>query len=234
VTDGGPAATEDALADPAVRARVALDIDRYWRFLAAGSWDRARPLNSREHPELNGIPISEIAASRGVPPVDVFLDLIRDAGAGMTDLWMLGDLFREQHMVDMVTHPLFLLGADTMSSTMAGPMWERMRHNPISFAAHLWFLRRYALELRVLTVEAVVHKMTGLVAARYRLPGRGVLAPGAAADIAVIDLARLDPTDAASGGPTGVEHVVVNGTLVIAAGVHTGARPGRHLAAAAA
>jgi len=227
----GPTRIAAVLENPDVRARVEQDIDRYWRFLAKGAWHRARPLNSREHPELNGISFAAIADDLGSAPIDVFLDLLRNAGEGMTDLWMLGDLFHEQHMVEMVSHPLFLLGADTMSSTMSGPMWNRMHHNPISFGAHVQFIKRYGLELRALPVEEVIRKMTGMVAQRFGLSDRGVLTRSAAADIVVLDLSRLDNEFAARGAATGVEHVFVNGVQVIDRGRHTGARPGRQLAA---
>jgi N-acyl-D-amino-acid deacylase len=70
-------------------------------------------------------------------------------------------------------------------------------------------------------------------AAHFGLRNRGLVRPGLAADLVVIDLDRLedgstlaDPLNYVSG----VDHVIVNGTPVVADGEHTGARPGRHLA----
>jgi N-acyl-D-amino-acid deacylase len=61
---------------------------------------------------------------------------------------------------------------------------------------------------------------------------RGVLRPGAVADIAVIDPATVtdrstydDPWQLS----TGVQHVLVAGERVLADGILTGARPGRVL-----
>jgi len=70
-------------------------------------------------------------------------------------------------------------------------------------------------------------------AAHFGLRDRGFVRAGYAADVVVIDLERLedgstlaDPLNYVQG----VDHVVVNGTPVVADGEHTGARPGRHLA----
>jgi len=225
----GPQRIAERLANPTVRAEVRADVDRYWRFLYRGEWARARPLNSREFPELNGLTFAEIATRRDCEPWDAYLDLLQAAGADMGDLWMLGDLFREEHLVEMIKHPLFLLGVDTMSSQMAGPMAQLMRHNPISFGGHLHYLRRYGLELRVMPLERLIHKMTLMAATRYGLSNRGVLLPGTAADVVILDLGVVAEGDTAQPGRTGVEHVFVNGTHVVDNGRHTGARPGRHL-----
>jgi N-acyl-D-aspartate/D-glutamate deacylase len=74
--------------------------------------------------------------------------------------------------------------------------------------------------------------MTGVAARALGLRDRGLLRPGAWADVAVFDPARItdrstyaDPHRYA----TGVSTVVVNGELVIDGGDHIGALPGRVL-----
>jgi N-acyl-D-amino-acid deacylase len=66
----------------------------------------------------------------------------------------------------------------------------------------------------------------------FGLRDRGRLAPGAAADVVLLDLDRLedgstlrDPVNYVRG----VDLVLVNGTPVVDDGEHTGALPGRHL-----
>jgi N-acyl-D-amino-acid deacylase len=70
----------------------------------------------------------------------------------------------------------------------------------------------------------MVHKMTGLPAQTLRLPDRGVLAPGRAADVVVFDPERytdvatyLEPQRYAAG----VEHLLVNGQLALERGTQT-------------
>jgi N-acyl-D-amino-acid deacylase len=77
-----------------------------------------------------------------------------------------------------------------------------------------------------------VHKLTGQPAARLGVTGRGVVAPGAFADVAVFDPARFaergttfEPNQLADG----VVHVVVNGVPTLRDGRETGDRGGRVL-----
>ena len=84
----------------------------------------------------------------------------------------------------------------------------------------------------LLSLEAAVWKMTGGPAARLGLTDRGVIRDGAAADLVVFDQAkvRANATYAEPRQfPDGIEHVIVNGKLVIDGGRHTGALPGRAL-----
>ena len=94
------------------------------------------------------------------------------------------------------------------------------------------YLSRYVKERKVLSLEEAIYKATRLPAERYGLEGRGIVRPGAYADLVVLDLEKLeggfDPSEPRR-YPTGIEYVVVNGTIVVERGRHTGARPGRVL-----
>ena len=74
--------------------------------------------------------------------------------------------------------------------------------------------------------------MTGMPAARLGLRDRGVISAGARADLAVFSPERVADT-ATYEDPhryaDGIEHVIVNGRLVIRSGEHTGNLPGRVL-----
>ena len=228
IYDSGTAAAAERLGDPATRRRVLGDVDRYWRFLYRGDWHRARLLSSPQHPEFNGLTFAEIGEAKGQDPWDVYLDILEDAGPQLDAVWMVGDLFTEDHLVDMVQHPLFLLGADTMSARSDGPM-GRSFANPISYGGHVHFLLRYGLQLGVLPFEDLVWKMTGLPAERFGLTDRGRISPGAWADVVVVDPPNLVERLAPPAYASGIDYVFVNGVLVVDRGAHTGLRPGRHL-----
>jgi N-acyl-D-aspartate/D-glutamate deacylase len=92
-------------------------------------------------------------------------------------------------------------------------------------------------ERHLLTLEQAVHRMTGMVAAKLGLRDRGVLAPGAMADLVVFDPARVhdratyaDPRRS----PEGIAHVLVNGVRAVRDGKPTGARSGAVLSKPAA
>ena len=81
--------------------------------------------------------------------------------------------------------------------------------------------------------EAVTHLATH-AARRFRLTDRGLIRPGFAADLAVLDPATVTDRSTYAAGRTlaeGVAHVVVNGTLVLENGEPTKATPGRVAAA---
>jgi N-acyl-D-aspartate/D-glutamate deacylase len=74
--------------------------------------------------------------------------------------------------------------------------------------------------------------MTSQAARRVGLLDRGILRPGMMADVVVFDPARVrdlatfeEPTRYSEG----IDHVVVNGRVVLEAGRMTGERPGRPL-----
>jgi N-acyl-D-amino-acid deacylase len=130
-----------------------------------------------------------------------------------------------------VRHPLFLLGADTMTTTVDGPLSLQTRH-PLHFAGHVHFLTHHVRERGTLSLEAAIRKMTSLVAERFGLADRGTLRAGAVADVVVFDFERLADVSTVArplAYATGVEHVLVNGAPVVSSGEHMGARPGQVL-----
>ncbi|MDW8444797.1 MAG: amidohydrolase family protein [Acetobacteraceae bacterium] len=94
-------------------------------------------------------------------------------------------------------------------------------------------LGRHAREERLFSLEEAVRRMTGLTAETFGIPDRGVIRPGAFADLVLFDPATVideatfeEPTRPAAG----IEQVWVNGETVYRYGDGpTGARPGRLL-----
>jgi N-acyl-D-aspartate/D-glutamate deacylase len=93
-----------------------------------------------------------------------------------------------------------------------------------------YLLSRFVRELGAIPLELAVWRLTGHPATVYGLPGRGVVAPGAHADLVAFDPATVGTTKAERicdfpGGAdrlvarsTGIEHVWVSGTPVRRAG----------------
>jgi len=81
-----------------------------------------------------------------------------------------------------------------------------------------------------LSLEDAIRKMSSLPAQILGLHDRGQLRTGFAADVAVFDPATVGETNSFEKPKSyarGVEYVLVNGTLVIDKGEHTGAKPGK-------
>jgi N-acyl-D-aspartate/D-glutamate deacylase len=137
----------------------------------------------------------------------------------------------EEDIQVFVACPWVLVGSDGRSLAPGGPLARDLPH-PRFYGAFPRILGRYARDLRLLTLAQAVYKMTGAPAAALRLIDRGILRPGAAADITVFDpvlIADLATFEEPQRYPAGIVHVIVNGMAVIDNGAHTGALPGRVL-----
>jgi N-acyl-D-amino-acid deacylase len=107
--------------------------------------------------------------------------------------------------------------------------------HPRSYGNNARAIGRYVRELKVLKLEEAIRKMTSLPAETFRLEGRGVIRPGAFADLVVFDPKSVadpatfnDPHHYAEG----FSDVIVNGKAVIRSGKLTGTRSGGPLRAA--
>jgi len=93
-------------------------------------------------------------------------------------------------------------------------------------------LGKYTREEKLLTLEQAVYKMTGMAAMRLKLWDRGVIRPGAWADLVLFDPDTIIDTATFENPrqyPKGIEWVMVNGVMVIEDGRHTGKFPGKVL-----
>jgi N-acyl-D-amino-acid deacylase len=227
----GPVRVAELLGDPAIRARLRNECDRYWRFIHRGEWRRVRLMNSAEHPELNGKTFAEIARLWEQDPWECYFDVLQAAGPRSLSLSGMGELFTDEHLAEVISHPLFSLAVDGWTSRIDGPLSERSLH-PLYFAGMVHYLTHHVRERHTLRLEEAIRKMTSLPATRFELHGRGLLQPGCFADIVVFDYEALDDGSTIEQPLAycrGVEHVLVNGGAVIDGGEHTGARPGRTL-----
>ena len=104
--------------------------------------------------------------------------------------------------------------------------------HPRSYGTFARVLQKYVHDEKVISLEDAVRKMTSLAADQLHLRDRGLLRAGMFADVVVFDPNKvveratfLQPHQFSEG----MQYVVVNGKVVIDAGQHTGARPGRIL-----
>ena len=128
----------------------------------------------------------------------------------------------------ILAHPLSMVGSD-------GLPHDSFPH-PRLWGSFPRVLGHYARELGLFSLEQAVHKMTGRTAAVFGLPDRGVLRPGAFADLVLFDPATVRDSATFEAPATPAEGIVetwVNGQSIYthAAGASE-ARPGRLLARA--
>ena len=104
--------------------------------------------------------------------------------------------------------------------------------HPRGYGNNARVLGHYVRDLKVVTLEDAIRKMTSLPAQTFNLRDRGQIREGFAADIVVFDPASVRETttfEKTKSYPDGIPYTVVNGVVVIDHGKHTGARPGRPL-----
>ena len=229
VLEGGIDAMVKRLADPSVVARIRRELMGGGETLLRGlEWSDIMVSYAPSRPDAQGRRIAEIAAAWKRDPLDAVIDLIvAEQGKGSMILFQLD----EADLRRALTHPHVMVGSDGSSLAADGQLATGKPH-PRSYGTFPRVLGRYARDERVLSLPDAVWKMTGLPARRLGLAARGVLAPGAMADVVVFDAATVadratyeDPHRYAAG----IGHVLVNGRVVIADGEHTGALPGRVL-----
>lgn len=171
------------------------------------------------HPEWEGQTLAAIAAERGGAGADVAREIVAEQGHAVM---VTVDMMDEADIRTVLAHETTMIGSD---GDPAGS-----HPHPRLYGTFPRVLGRYAREEAVLPLAVAVHRMTGLPARAFRLEGRGVLRPGACADINVFDadtVADVGTYDDPRRYPTGISAVVVNGEAVVRDGAPTGARPGR-------
>ncbi len=165
-----------------------------------------------------GLTLAQAADRVGKPFEDLLIDDIGLYGADAAYFVMDRDL--QEHLL---ADPFVMICSDGSPTTS----------HPRGHGAFARIIRRYVQDEGLLTLEAAIHKMTGLPAETIGLDRlrRGRLAEGWAADILVFDPARV--RDNASyehphAVATGFDAVIVNGRLV-RAGEGSVARPAGRL-----
>jgi N-acyl-D-amino-acid deacylase len=171
---------------------------------------------SDTQPQFAGWDLERVAAELGCDPLSA-VRLLQPAGA----LYFMMD---EADVRRIMQFPQTMIGSDGLPADV--------RPHPRLWGTFPRVLGRYVREEPVLALEDAVHRMTGLTAARFSLADRGLVRPGAFADLCVFDPDRvIDRADYHN--PTtpsvGIVHVVVNGVMAIEQGVPTGDRAGRVL-----
>jgi len=131
-------------------------------------------------------------------------------------------------------HPEIMIGVDTFAvdETNEGRHLPPSLPNENAFGGHVRYLRRAVRETNTLTWEEAIRKLTSSPARKFKMTDRGVLKCGAYADIVI-----LNPETVTDRGdqleprryPEGIDHVILNGELVVSDSRHTGALPGKIL-----
>ncbi|GAA3869354.1 D-aminoacylase [Saccharothrix violaceirubra] len=225
-SEGGPEATLARLSDVDTRELIRREIEETgsdgchgvpvdWATIEINGVRRA------ENSHLVGHSVAASARAAGRPPADLYFEVLTSERLGTSCLMHVG---HEENVRLIMKHPAHTGGSDGL---LVGD-----RPHPRAWGTFPRYLARYVRELGVLGLEECVAHLTGRAARRLRLPDRGLVRTGYAADLVLFDPDTVADTatfEQPRQAATGIPYVLVNGVPVIDDGRRTDALPGHSL-----
>jgi N-acyl-D-aspartate/D-glutamate deacylase len=209
-------------ADPDFRRafKESFDRPRKGAVFAGLSWARTWISWYPPDPSLEERMVSEVAAERGVDPTDLVLDL---ALATNLDARFRMAVFNhdEAEVIELLTEPDTVLGLSD-AGAHASQLCDAC------FSTYL--LSRWVREKQAIALPEAIRMLTSRPAEVFGITDRGRLATGLAADVVVFDSATVGASklrrvhdlpagaDRLVADASGIEAVIVNGTIVRRAG----------------
>lgn len=182
-----------------------------------GGADKVLVTSCKAHRDYEGKNLAEIAASEKTSPVEIYIKIVKDGGAGVVCNSM-----NESDVRNFITAPWSMVSSD-------GGIGSR---HPRGTGTFTRVLGRFVRENKWMTLEEAIRKMTSFPAQRLGLKDRGLIRKGYAADLVLFDRASVidnatfsDPQKLSSG----IEITFVNGVSVWENGKTTGNLPGEIL-----
>ena len=177
--------------------------------------------STESHPEWHGRTLADLADELGVSASEAGPAVLEAEPTTSVVLHIMS----EEDVRAAVARPDIMVGSDGVPTLDGTP-------HPRLYGTFARVIGRYARDLGLLSIEQAVHKMTGRPAEVFGLADRGVVRPGAIADLVLFDPDEImdqGTYEAPHRFPAGIHGVWVNGTPVVEHGSHNGARPGQVL-----
>src|SRR5258708_4751927 len=224
-------------ADPEIRAKLheeavvnkpdgAVGISKtWWNYI----WVNEPVLEKNKWMQFKSI--GQIAEAQGKRVIDAFLDLVVEEKLE-TRLLQPENNIDDEALTKILTHPNAVIGLGDGGAHV-------QFHGGYGYLTKL--LGEWVREKQVMTLEQAVRRLTFDSASTFGLYDRGLLRPGLAGDIVIFDPATVKcgkeevVHDFPAGGwrikepAEGIHATIVNGEVLLDAGKHTGALPGRVL-----
>ncbi len=226
--EGGVDVLLERLQDAKTRARIQHDIAQRksscapngWphNLVRATSWDAIRIgyVASRKNKRYENRSLRELAKLTGKEPFDAISDLlIEERGqVSMLIFEVSGEQESRELLSKYAKHPLSAFCTDAED-------YGRGLPHPAAYGAFAKIFARFVREDKTLTLAAAVRKMTSYPAQIFGLQDRGVIRPGAFADLVLLDPKQIKDR-ATYAQPrrfaTGIKCVIVNGSIALADG----------------
>ncbi len=240
--EGGVGNLIERLTDPKTRARVRREIERRspswppWKergwphnLVRAVGWENIFIgwVGSRRNKRYEGLPLTELARRTGKPPFEAISDLIieEEGQVSMLIFGISGERRQLDYLIRYAQHPLGAFCTDAEDYGRGCP-------HPAAYGAFARILFRFVRRRQSLSLEEAIRKMTAYPAQIFGLRDRGVIRPGASADLVLFDPRRIRDRatfDRPRQSAQGIEYVIINGRIVVARGQFQGEPVGRLL-----
>lgn len=221
----------DNLRDPPTRARIKAEIlapvgdNEGLCTLGGPGMVQVVGFTKAELKQYEGQRLDAIARAMKMDWPDALFEIVLAENAAIGAIF---HMMTESNLPLQIRQPWIKWGtdADGMNPDSTGGLLA----HPRAYGNYPRLLGRYVREQKVISLEEAIRKGTSAVARRLFIRDRGILEPGAYADVIVfdpntiIDRATFEVPHQLS---VGVEQVLVNGQAVVTDGKHTNAKPGR-------
>ncbi|MDI6894723.1 MAG: D-aminoacylase [Bacillota bacterium] len=167
-------------------------------------------IDGTDDPARDGRDLGTLAAAGGRDPYDFLFDLLLECGPHVR---VIGYAMSEADVERGVARPDVMVGSDGFALPLEGDVGGRFPH-PRSFGTFPRVLGHYCRDRGLLSLEAAVHKMTGLPAGKLSLRDRGLVREGYRADLVLFDPRHIRDTASFARPkvrPVGISWVFVNG-----------------------
>ncbi|HEV8347618.1 MAG TPA: amidohydrolase family protein [Vicinamibacterales bacterium] len=172
------------------------------------------------NPALEGQTLAQVAKAMNKPPEETAMELLLKGDASLVSFNM------TESDIELIMKQIFTM---TCTDGDLVPVGQGKPH-PRGNGAFARKIRVYVNERGVIDLPFAIRSMTSLPASVFGLKDRGVLRPGAWADILIFDPTKvrdaatyLEPHQMSEG----IDYAIVNGVVVRDAGTFTGKLPGR-------
>lgn len=224
---GGREEGKKRLADPEIRKKIAQEMKDGLKKSRFKDYEFAYVASYRPNPEFNGKNIKEITKIvRGKSSLDAQIEQIFEmyekGGAQMVYRVM-----DEADVQNIMRQPFTMIASDSGVRRFGAGV-----PHPRGYGNNSRVLGRYVRELKLITLEDAIRKMTSLPAQTFNLRDRGLLGEGFAADLVIFDESKVSDLATFENPhqyPAGFNYVIVNGRIVFDGSKMTGEMPGQPL-----
>ncbi len=232
VQEGGYESWRSRLQDSDIRTQVLEEMTTpadEWENLLLSAGPEGTLLVGFRNPDLRhyiGKTLAEVAEERGQSYADTAIDLVIADGSRVQVVYF---LMPEENVTKAVALSWVSFGSDAASMAAEGSFLKQSTH-PRAYGNFARVLAKYVRDDQVITLPDAIRKLTKLPATNLKLRDRGELRENYFADIVIFDPYGIQDNSTFEQPhqyATGMQHVIVNGEVVLRNGEHTGALPGQ-------